>query len=172
MPELPAIFARQRRWIFARLVGNGLFQAASLVCSMLLVRHAFDVLLNPAFDDPEVHFYDLNDVWQIGLFAGGLFLSIGVTAWLRLLERVDAERLGQDYVHRVRLSLFDRMGKFAPRSLSRRSTGRQCSVLLVISTPCVVGSVWGWHALLLPWWLRFSPWALWPGLIPGLLLWP
>jgi ABC-type multidrug transport system fused ATPase/permease subunit len=123
MPELPAIFARQRRWIFARLVVNGLFQSVSLVCSMLLVRHAFDVLLNPAFDDPEVHFYDLSDVWQIGFFAGGLFLSIGLTAWLRLLERVDAERLGQDYVHRVRLSLFDRMGKFAPRSLSRRSTG-------------------------------------------------
>lgn len=123
MKSLPPIFAPERRLLFARLVGNGVLQAAMIVGSMLLVRHAFDVLLNPAFDDPEVNLFDPSEVISIGLFALALLAFTGLAAWLRLLERVDGERLGEGYIHRVRLTLFDQMGKFAPRALSRRTTG-------------------------------------------------
>jgi len=122
-PVLPPIFARHRRLLFARLVINGVLQALSIIGSMLLVKHAFDVLLNPAYDDPEVHLYELSDVWEIVWFASGLLACTGFAAWLRWLERVDAERLGQDYIHRVRLMLFDRMRRFAPRAMNRRTTG-------------------------------------------------
>jgi ABC-type multidrug transport system fused ATPase/permease subunit len=94
-----------------------------IVGSMLLVRHAFDVLLNPAFDDPEVNLFEMTEVGTIGLFAVGLLACTGFAALLRLLEQVDAERLGQDYVHLVRMTLYDQMCKFAPRSVSRRSSG-------------------------------------------------
>jgi ABC-type multidrug transport system fused ATPase/permease subunit len=123
MRSLPPILAQERRWIFARLVCNGVLQALMIVGSMLLVRHAFDVLLNPAFDDPEVNLFELTEVGTIGLFAIGLLGCTGLAALLRLLERIDAERLGQDYIHRVRMTLYDQMCKFSPRTLSRRSSG-------------------------------------------------
>lgn len=123
MAYLPPIFAGTRRWLLLRLILNGIFQSLMIVGSMLLVRHAFDVMLNPAYDDPEVHLYDMSEVKQVAIFAAGLLACTGFAAWLRLVARVDAERLGQEYVHRVRKRLFDRMGHFAPRSLSRHSIG-------------------------------------------------
>jgi len=123
MIQLPAIFSEGRRLLLLRLIANGALQALMVISSMLLVRYAFNVLLNPEFDDPEVNLYDLGEYWQIILFAAGLLGSSGFAAWLRFVEKVDAERLGQEYIHRVRLTLFDRMGRFAPRALSHRSTG-------------------------------------------------
>jgi len=123
MRTLPSIFARGGRKYFIRLIANGVLQAAMIVGSMLLVRHAFDVLLNPAFDDPEVNLFEMTEVATIGLFAAGLLACTGFAALLRLLEQVDAEHLGQDYVHRVRMTLYDQMSKFAPRALGRRSSG-------------------------------------------------
>ncbi|MCP4342585.1 MAG: ABC transporter ATP-binding protein [Desulfobulbaceae bacterium] len=123
MIKLPTIFAGTRRWLFIRLIINGFTQAAMIICSMLLVRYAFNVLFDPEFGDAEVHLFDLDDVWLIGLFAVGLLGSTGLAAWLRFIERVDAERLGQEYIYRVRLTVFDRMTFFAPRALSSRSTG-------------------------------------------------
>ena len=123
MSELPVIFFQARRWLFLRLVGNGTLQAACIIVSMLLVRHAFDVLLNPEFDDPEVHMFELTQVWGIALFALCLLGSTGFAGWLRYIERIDAERLGQAYIHEVRIAVFDRMSRFAPRALSGRTTG-------------------------------------------------
>ena len=123
MSELPVIFFQARRWLFLRLVGNGTLQATSIIVSMLLVRHAFDVLLNPEFDDPEVHMFELTQVWGIALFALCLLGSTGFAGWLRYIERIDAERLGQAYIHEVRIAVFDRMSRFAPRALSGRTTG-------------------------------------------------
>jgi ABC-type multidrug transport system fused ATPase/permease subunit len=123
MSQLPAIFSAARRRLFFRLIANGTFQAAAIIGSMLLVRHAFNVLLNPEFDDPEVHMFDVSEVWEIVLFALGLMGCTGFAAWLRFTERVDAERLGQAYIHQVRLTVFDTMSRFSPRALSERSTG-------------------------------------------------
>ena len=123
MIHLPAILADNRRWLMLRLIANGTLQAVTVIGSMLLVRYAFNILLNPEFDDSEVHMFDLGEVWQVALFSVGLLGSTGLAAWLRYVERIDAERLGQEYIHRVRLSIFDRMSHFAPRALGRRSTG-------------------------------------------------
>ena len=123
MSQLPTIFSGSRRRLLLRLVINGTLQATMIIGSMLLVRYAFNVLLNPEFSDPEVHLFDLGEVWQIGLFATGLLGCTAFAAWLRFIERIDAERLGQEYVHQVRLTIFDRMSFFAPRALSNRSTG-------------------------------------------------
>ena len=123
MSKLPVIFSQARRWLFLRLVGNGILQAAAIIVSMLLVRHAFDVLLNPEFDDPEIHMFEFDQVWEIAFFALGLLGSTGFAAWLRYIERIDAERLGQAYIHEVRIAVFDRMSRFAPRALSGRTTG-------------------------------------------------
>jgi ABC-type multidrug transport system fused ATPase/permease subunit len=123
MIKLPTIFAGTRRRLFIRLIFNGFTQAAMIICSMLLVRYAFNVLFDPEFGDAEVHLFDLDDVWLIVLFAVGLLGSTGLAAWLRFIERVDAERLGQEYIYRIRLTVFDRMTLFAPRALSNRSTG-------------------------------------------------
>ena len=123
MTTLPSVFGRRRRWVFVRLVGNGLLQAAAVIATMALVRHAFDVLLNPTFDDPEVHLFETGEVTQVALLAVGLLACAGLAAALRMLERIDAERLGQHYVHRVRLRLYDSMARFAPRALARHATG-------------------------------------------------
>jgi len=123
MADLPAILEKGRKWLLLRLALNSIVQALTVIGSMLLVRYAFDIMLNPAYDDPEVHLYDMSEVGLIALFASGLLGCTGLAAWLRLIAQVDAERLGQDYVHCVRKRLFDRMGRFAPRALSQRSTG-------------------------------------------------
>jgi len=123
MIELPKFFAGPRRWLLLRLICNGFTQAALVICSMLLVRHAFNVLFNPEFNDAEVQLFEFDEVWQIVLFAVILLASTGLTAWLRFIERIDAERLGQNYIYQVRLSVFDRMRYFVPRALSNRSTG-------------------------------------------------
>ncbi len=123
MIQLPAIFAGDRRWLMLRLIVNGSLQALMLIGSMFLVRFAFNVMLNPEFNDSEVNMFDLREVWQVALFATGLLGCTGFAACLRYVERVDAERLGQEYIHRVRLTIFDRMTHFAPRALGQRSTG-------------------------------------------------
>lgn len=123
MRVLPPVFAEGRRAIFFRLVINGILQAVMIVGSMLLVRHAFDVLLNPSFDDPEVNLFEMTEVGTIGWFAVGLLSCTGFAAWLRLIEQIDAERLGQEYVHRVRLALYDQMTKFVPRAVSQHTSG-------------------------------------------------
>lgn len=123
MADLPAIFAQGRQRLFIRLALNSIIQALMVIGAMLLVRLAFDVMLNPAYDDPEVHLYDMSEVGLVALFALGLLGCTGIGAWLRLIAQVDAERLGQEYIHRVRMRIFDQMGRFAPRALSRRSTG-------------------------------------------------
>jgi hypothetical protein len=105
MTKLPTIFAGTRRWLLLRLIINGFTQAAMIICSMLLVRHAFNVLFNPEFSDAEVHLFDLGEVWQIALFAAGLLGSTGLAAWLRYVERIDAEHLGQEYIYRLTGSL-------------------------------------------------------------------
>jgi len=123
MIELPKFLAGTRRWLLLRLICNGFTQAALVICSMLLVRHAFNVLFNPEFNDAEVQLFEFDDVWQIALFAAVLLGSTGLTAWLRFIERIDAERLGQNYIYQVRMTVFDRMRYFVPRELSNRSTG-------------------------------------------------
>ncbi|MBK7541032.1 MAG: ABC transporter ATP-binding protein [Candidatus Competibacteraceae bacterium] len=114
MMALPRILDGRRRGLWLRLVGNGLAQAVAAVATTLLIRHVFDRWLTaPRAALP------LALAW-IGAALVALALS---RAWLRMRERTDAELLGQDYVYRVRLAIFDRLGTLAPRVLQRRRRG-------------------------------------------------
>jgi ABC-type multidrug transport system fused ATPase/permease subunit len=112
-PEPPLLRGR-RTGLLALLVANGLAQAAAAVATALLVERAFDRLVIGASEA------DLRTAWPLG---AGLLAAVVVSGWLRMRERQDAERLGQDYVHDVRDALFERILAFAPRALERRSRG-------------------------------------------------
>ena len=114
MEQIPSAIRGRRVWLLARLIINGFLQAAGAVASAQLVELGFDELIttsHPAFNTLGA---------PIGL---GLAASAGVIAWLRVLERTDAERLGQSYAYDVRMSLYNRLTALSPRALQRRSQG-------------------------------------------------
>lgn len=112
--ELPHVFIGRSRVLLLRLIGNGLGQALCTLATAFMVRYAFDTLLTPS-------------AGRIGrpLLALGLGFAAAAAglAWLRLTERVDAERLGQDYIHRTRTQAYRHLTALAPRALQRRSRG-------------------------------------------------
>ena len=112
--SLSPVLRGRRRTLFVRLVLNGIGQAAAGVATVFLVRLAFDHL----FTDPDP-FPSGRLFWLVG----GLATATASIALLRVLERLDAERLGQEYVARVRLRLFDRAAKLPPRALQQHSHG-------------------------------------------------
>ncbi|QFS48730.1 ABC transporter ATP-binding protein [Nostoc sphaeroides] len=114
MIQIPRAVSSNRTWLFARLVINGFCQATATVANALLVEMAFDKLItaaNPAFNQM---------IGQIGL---GLAAAAIVIALLRMAERADAERIGQDYAYQIRMILYERLTSLAPRALQSRSQG-------------------------------------------------
>lgn len=112
--DLPRLFAGKGRRYFLRLIGNGCGQALCTLATAFLVQYAFDNLLSPA----------ANVVGRRLLYLGlGFAAAAAGLAWLRMTERVDAERLGQDYIHRTRRQAYRHLTALAPRALQRRSRG-------------------------------------------------
>jgi len=112
--KLPATFGGRRRWLFMRLILNGAGQAIAVTAAALLIQFTVDQYIVAV---PE------KDVPGLGTLALLLAVAGLVSALLRLLERVDAERLGQDYADRVRRRVFDKLTLVPPRMLSRRRRG-------------------------------------------------
>ena len=111
--RLPAVLSGRRRLRFAYLVANGVAQAGVAVATALLVKNGFDRLIAPQAPLP---------LREAGVFAGGLSLAIALGAWLRWRGHLDAEHLGQGYVHALRLRLFHhvaRIGAEGARQMSR-----------------------------------------------------
>ncbi|MGH7961639.1 MAG: ABC transporter ATP-binding protein, partial [Candidatus Binatia bacterium] len=95
--HLPPVLQARRTRLFARLVANGVAQALAAVSIVLLVQWTFDRLITTAHPAP----------FSLLLWVGvGLAAATGCMAWLRTAERVDAERMGQDYTHQIRTLLF------------------------------------------------------------------
>ena len=109
---LPRIGADGRWRSLALLVANGLGQAAAAVAAAFAVERAFSLLTDPSRTGR-----------QVAGVAVALVLAGAAAAWLRGRERSDGERLGQRYVHKVRLDLFDRLISMAPRAVQGRSQG-------------------------------------------------
>lgn len=112
--QIPRAVEGTRIWLLVRLVINGFAQAAATVSHALLVELAFDQLItaaHPAFNTMGL---------QIGL---GLVTAAIVIALLRMAERTDAERIGQDYAYDVRMTLYNQLTSLAPRDLQSRSQG-------------------------------------------------
>lgn len=110
----PKALSRRRFPILVRLVANAFGQAAMTVAMAQLVRYGFDHLVRPQ------HLASVEPLLLVGL---GLTASAGMIAWLRLRERVDAERMGQDYAFEVRMVLYDHLAALPPRALQSRSRG-------------------------------------------------
>ena len=111
--SLPAIITGQRRARFAFLVANGIAQAGLAVITAMLVKSSFDQLINPA--EPVA---TATWLWLIS----ALLMTLASGAWLRWRGHMDAEQLGQGYVHAVRLRLFrhvTRIGASGARQMSR-----------------------------------------------------
>ncbi len=112
--NIPPIIKGVRIKIFLRLVANGLAQAFTTIVTILFIRFAFD------------HLITMSDTAQFSLMAkvgSGLIATALCVGWLRMIERVDAERMGQNYIHQVRMILFKHLSTLAPRALQRRSRG-------------------------------------------------
>jgi len=94
---LPKIISGKRRWWFSYLLANGIAQALLAVGIALLVQQSFDTLITPT---------DNIDKQAVLLMGGSLLVAVLTNAGLRWRGHVDAEQLGQSYVHDVRLRLF------------------------------------------------------------------
>ncbi|MEA3437106.1 MAG: ABC transporter ATP-binding protein, partial [Thermodesulfobacteriota bacterium] len=84
--KLPSIFSGNRTIIFFRLVVNGMAQASTTIGTILLVRMAFDRFIIKSQD------IQFSLMLQVGL--GLVFIAICI-GWLRMVERIDAEKVGQ-----------------------------------------------------------------------------
>jgi ATP-binding cassette subfamily B protein/subfamily B ATP-binding cassette protein MsbA len=112
--SIPPVLKGSRRRLFIVLVVNGLGQAFFNICTVLLVRYAFDRFIT---EGKPISLEPL--LWT----AMGLIAVTACMALLRMAERVDAEQMGQEYTHRIRMMLFRHMSRLAPRSLQKRSRG-------------------------------------------------
>ncbi|OQW38680.1 MAG: ABC transporter [Proteobacteria bacterium SG_bin4] len=112
--KIPLIIHGYRRKLFIRLVGNGLTQAALAVVTAWLVKELFDGFLTSEHPVFNLH---------VLLLTGGLIFAAASISWLRMLERVDAESMGQHYAAEVRVSLYDCLSALTPRTLQKRSRG-------------------------------------------------
>ncbi len=114
MRRLPSIFNKTSTPIFIRLACNGFAQAFATICTVLIIRMGFDRLIvsNQVVDNAPV--------LKIG--AGLCFCAI-MLGWLLTRERIDAEKIGQNYIHRIRMMLFRHMSRLGLRTLQQRSRG-------------------------------------------------
>ncbi|RMD63147.1 MAG: ABC transporter ATP-binding protein [Alphaproteobacteria bacterium] len=104
-----------RRRTFVRLCAIALAQAAFAAAAAFLVQNIFDAIAQRGADGGSV---------TAELRALGMLASIGgALAWLRRMERITSESLGQAYVHAVRLALYDHLGRLTPRDLHKRGRG-------------------------------------------------
>lgn len=112
--RLPPILAPARRGLFSMLVLNGIGQAAMAVASAFLFKSGVDAMLSPG------RATSLPDAIGTGSL---LVAAILVGAALRYRSLVDAERLGQSYVHDIRVKLFRHVLRNGRASEGRKSNG-------------------------------------------------
>ncbi len=111
---IPPILQGYRRTMFVRLIANGLAQAGLAIGTAWLVREIFDGFLT--VDHPVIDTYV---VWLII----GVVTTAASISWLRMMERIDAERMGQHYTAEIRILLYDCLSFLTPRTLQKRSRG-------------------------------------------------
>ncbi|GAB4223603.1 MAG: ABC transporter ATP-binding protein [Kiloniellaceae bacterium] len=112
--KLPALFSGSRRRDFALLLVNGALQAAAAVATALLVRSGFDALITTGAGGEGL---------QGMLVVGGLIGIAAASAALRFREHLDAERVGQSYVHALRVRLYRHLLRIGPGSADKISRG-------------------------------------------------
>ena len=107
--SLPVFLTHRRRLLILRLIAIALLQAGIAGATAFLVRSLFDHLTTA-------------DERTLRLGAVMVVLAL-LGAWLRMRERIEAEKLGQDYVHQLRLHLYRHLSRLSPRLLQKRGKG-------------------------------------------------
>ncbi|AKU12553.1 ABC transporter [Azoarcus sp. CIB] len=110
---VPRMWAGARRAMLAGLGLNGIAQAVAALACAWLTHRFFEVVIDQRTGGSGL---------ALALI-GGLLGAGAVLAALRVLERVQAERLGQDYASELRLALYDSMAGQSPRRMQARSRG-------------------------------------------------
>lgn len=103
--EIPVILKDQRRGLFIRLVINGLIQAGLTISTAWIVKEIFDRFLLTQ------HLMLNFDVIGFGI---ALIIIAACIGWLRMVERLDAEQIGQNYIAETRILLYDYFCTLAP----------------------------------------------------------
>ncbi len=111
--NLPPIYSGKRRRLFAWLLANAAAQAGVLFCNAMLIRYTFD------------HFIHRSGVDRSAVLWLGLAVALCALAkgWLHGNERIAAEKLGQSYIHNLRMRLFRQVSRMDPRHLQKRRRG-------------------------------------------------
>ena len=113
--RLPELLAdRGRRWTFVALIANGVVQSLLAVGLALLTAAIFRQLIESPVRPTAIE--------VATLFAVAAGAAAGLAA-LRWRGHVDAERLGQSYIHDVRRRLFSHICAAGSENLSRISQG-------------------------------------------------
>lgn len=111
--SIPRLWSGARGWMLGGLAANGIAQAlATLLCAWLMHRFFGGVIESGAGGSGAAL-----------VLIGGMLCAGAALAWLRMMERVQAERLGQDYASQLRLALYDSMAGQSPRRMQARSRG-------------------------------------------------
>lgn len=111
---MPSLLSGGRRRLFFYLVANGFGQALIAVLTALLVRHGFDQLVMR----PDALKSEAAILLPLAMVA-----TVLATAWLRWRGNIDGERLGQGYVHAVRMRLFRHLTTIGAEGARRMSRG-------------------------------------------------
>ncbi len=114
MRAIPDILVGRRKWLMARLIGNGITQALVMITTAWLIKTAFDGFIIPNSEPTTLSLLECG----LGLAATGIAIAL-----LRMLERIDAEHMGQLYTHEIRTGLFSHMNRISPRLIQSRSRG-------------------------------------------------
>jgi len=112
--EIPKILTNKRKWLLFRLIIIGIAQAGIAIISVLIVRYLFDQISTHPGD---VFEHDLL------IFSAVIFTLTLFNAWLKMAERVESERMGQDYIYDLRLILYDRLVSLPSRTIQGRGKG-------------------------------------------------
>ncbi len=111
--KMPSIASRARRQLMLQLIANTIAQAALLFASALIIRYAFDQLMNDFATPPQ----------RLLLIGLGMAALAVLNGWLQRSERIIAEKLGQSYVHSLRLRLFRHITRMDHRELQKKRRG-------------------------------------------------
>ncbi len=109
---IPALWQADRPRLVVALVAVGFGRAAVALGVAYLIGFAFSTLLGAAAETQ-----------TIVLLAVGLGVLAAAGAAFTAVERLLAEKLGQSYVHAVRMKLFGQITRTPTREASKRSVG-------------------------------------------------
>lgn len=113
MNRLPPLLGDGRRVLLARLVLWGLLQGAVSVGAARLVHYAFSRTLRHAANASDMAL----------LIAAGFVVLALILMAIRVLERSDAEALGQRYAAALRINLFRALMRASARSVQEKKRG-------------------------------------------------